>query len=120
VVDGLKIVKFRNTRASSENDDGCTFRVLSGFGGHLATEKNVVFYTKEGCSLCEEVGETLHRVKEEIPFRLKTYDVEKNPNLSEIYSDRVPLIKINGRVAFKLNVDENRLRSMLLKTEDED
>jgi glutaredoxin len=111
----LKIVKFRNGRSSSEENDDCTFRVLSGFGGHLATQKNVVFYTKEGCASCREAGEILDRVHEEIPFRLKTYDVEKNPNLAEIYSDRVPLIKINGRVAFKFTVDENRLRSMLLK-----
>ena len=85
----------------------------------MATEKNVVFYTREGCSLCQEASETLQRVHEEIPFRLKTYDIDKNPNLSEIYSDRVPLIKINGRVAFKFNVDEGRLRSALLKGDQE-
>ncbi|MFQ5828430.1 MAG: glutaredoxin family protein [Candidatus Methylomirabilia bacterium] len=73
----------------------------------------VEVYSKPDCSLCEEVKATLLKVRREIPFELEEIDVESRPEVYETYKDRIPLVLINGRRAFKFWVDEEALRRRL-------
>jgi len=73
----------------------------------------VEVYTKRDCCLCEDVKATLLRVRRDIPFELCEIDIESAPVLYEAYKERIPVIVIDGRPAFKYRVDEEALRRRL-------
>jgi glutaredoxin len=72
-------------------------------------------YGKRDCCLCADVKATLLRVRRDIPFELREIDVESSPELYATYAERVPLVLINGRVAFKYRVDEAAVRRRLAR-----
>jgi len=69
----------------------------------------VEVYGKRDCCLCDEAKAVLIKVQREIPFDLHEIDIESTPGLYETYKERIPLIVINGRPAFKFRVDEAAL-----------
>jgi glutaredoxin len=73
----------------------------------------VEVYGKADCALCDEVKAVLRRIQQEIPFDLHDVDVGAAPELWEIYRERVPLVFVNGRLAFKYRVDEAAARRRL-------
>ena len=73
----------------------------------------VEVYGKAECGLCDEVKGVLRRVQREIPFELAEVDIEASPALRETYAERVPLVFVNGRLAFKFRVDEAAVRRRL-------
>ena len=75
----------------------------------------VEIYSKRDCCLCDEAKAVLLKVRREIPFDLREIDIESTPELYEIYKERIPLILINGRPAFKFRVDEAALRRRLAR-----
>ena len=75
----------------------------------------VEVYGKRECCLCEEVKATLHRVRRDIPFDLREIDIESTPKLYETYKEQVPLVFVNGRLAFKFRVDEKTFRRRLAR-----
>jgi glutaredoxin len=75
----------------------------------------VEVYGKRDCGLCDEVKATLLRVRSEIPFDLREVDIESAPALYEAYRERIPLVFVNGRPAFKFRVDEEDLRRRLAR-----
>lgn len=75
----------------------------------------VEVYGKRDCCLCDEAKATLSRVQREIPFDLREIDIESMPELYETYKERIPLVVINGRLAFKFRVDEEALRHRLAR-----
>ena len=76
---------------------------------------HVEVYGKRQCHLCEEVKATLRKVQREILFDLREVDIESTPDLYETYKERIPLVFINGRLAFKFRVDEKTLRQRLAR-----
>ncbi|MBI3014212.1 MAG: YHS domain-containing protein [Candidatus Tectomicrobia bacterium] len=75
----------------------------------------VEVYGRCDCCLCEEVTATLLKVRREIPFDLREIDIESRAELYEAYKKRIPLVFINGRLAFKFRVDEAALRRRLAR-----
>ncbi|MBI4590670.1 MAG: glutaredoxin family protein [Candidatus Rokubacteria bacterium] len=75
----------------------------------------VEVYGKRDCCLCDEAKAVLLRVRREIPFDLREIDIESTPGLHEDYKERIPLILINGRPAFKFRVDVEALRRRLTR-----
>jgi glutaredoxin len=73
----------------------------------------VEIYGKRDCCLCDEAKATLHRVQQEVPFELHEIDIESSPELSERYQARIPLVFVDGRLAFKFRVEERTLRRRL-------
>ncbi len=73
----------------------------------------VEIYGKRDCCLCDEAKVTLLKVRREIPFDLHEIDIESTPEFYETYKERIPLVVINGRLAFKFRVDEETLRRRL-------
>ncbi len=87
--------------------------LLPGRRGSPAADIQVVVYGKRECCLCDEVKATLLAVRREIPFRLEEVDIESAPELYETYKERIPLVLVNGLVAFKFHVDARQLRRRL-------
>ena len=73
----------------------------------------LTLYTREDCSLCEEMHEALRDVKAQAPFHLNVVDVTKNAELLRKYGDRVPLLALDGRISFKTRIDPRKLRRKL-------
>lgn len=76
----------------------------------------VEVYGKNDCCLCDKVKATLVRVRRDIPFELVEVDIESSPELYERLKERIPLVVIDGRLAFKYRVDERALRRRLACT----
>ncbi len=74
---------------------------------------SVVLYGRPGCCLCEDALMVLERVQARRPFRLEQRDIERDDALLAAYLERIPLITIDGIVAFELFVDEAELEQRL-------
>lgn len=73
----------------------------------------VEIYGKRDCCLCDDVKAVLLKVRPDIPFDLREIDIESTPDLYATYAERIPLVLVNGRIAFKFRVDEAALRRRL-------
>ena len=73
----------------------------------------VEVYGKRDCCLCDEAKAVLIKVQREIPFDLHEIDIESTPDLYATYAERIPLVLVNGRIAFKFRVQEAALRRRL-------
>ena len=73
----------------------------------------LTLYTREKCCLCEEMKDIIREVASEVPLEVKEIDVDGSPDLSEKYGDKVPVLFINGRKAFKVRVTVKELRKRL-------
>ena len=72
----------------------------------------VEVYGKRDCCLCD-IKATLLEVRRDIPFDLQEIDIESSPDLYATYAERIPLVLVNGQIAFRFSVDEATLRRRL-------
>jgi glutaredoxin len=63
-----------------------------------------------GCHLCEDASTTLRRLAAELGFRYGEVDVDQDQRLRDEYSDRVPVILIDGKEHGYWRVEEARFR----------
>jgi glutaredoxin len=73
----------------------------------------VTLITRDGCHLCDEADAVLARLAGELGFRLERLDVDADRARRDEYSDRVPVILVDGREHGYWRVEENRLRAAL-------
>ncbi len=57
----------------------------------------VTFYTKAGCSLCDEARELLNAAAAEIDYELTEIDIRKSSEIFERYRYRIPVIVIDNQ-----------------------
>lgn len=69
-------------------------------------EPRITLVTRTGCHLCEVAREALERIGE--PWT--ELDVDADIELAREYSDRVPVILLDGREHGYWRVEESRLR----------
>jgi glutaredoxin len=77
----------------------------------------VVLYGRPGCHLCEEARAILERVGARVRFTLRERNIEDDDALHAAYLERIPVITIDGREAFELEVDEAALRDRLVRVQ---
>lgn len=75
-----------------------------------ARDHLVTLITRSGCHLCEEASATLVRLAGELGFDYTELDVDADPARRAEYSDRVPVILIDGREHGYWRVEEARFR----------
>jgi len=78
-----------------------------------AQDRQVTLITRVGCHLCTEAEQTLVRLRNELGFALETVDVDAEPARQAEYSDRVPVILIDGKEHGYWRVEEPRFRAAL-------
>lgn len=76
--------------------------------------REVVLYTRTGCSLCATARAVLLAVRDELPFALREIDIDSDADLYEEHRYDIPVVEIDGRRAFKHRVDAAALRKRLL------
>jgi glutaredoxin len=78
-----------------------------------ATDHQVTLITRTGCHLCEQAETTLRRLAGELGFGYTELDVDADRDRRDTYSDRVPVILIDGREHGYWRVEEARFRAAL-------
>ncbi|HEU5007161.1 MAG TPA: glutaredoxin family protein [Jatrophihabitantaceae bacterium] len=78
-----------------------------------ATDHDVTLVTRVGCHLCQDAEVTLRRLRDELGFRYTELDVDAEPRRQDEYSDRVPVILIDGKEHGYWRVEEQRFRKAL-------
>ena len=76
---------------------------------------SVTLITRVGCHLCTEAETTLRRLSGELGFGYREVDVDEDADLRAEYSDRVPVILIDGREHGYWRVEEPRFRKALAR-----
>ncbi len=73
----------------------------------------VEIYSKPDCSLCDAALATLESVKRRVPFDLVKRDVRQDPTLAERWRYDIPVVCIDGVVAFRGRVSEEAFERRL-------
>ena len=74
---------------------------------------SVVLYSARGCHLCDAARRVLERTRGEVPFRLEEVDITGDAELERRYRERIPVVEIDGTVAFTYVVHPEALRRRL-------
>lgn len=61
----------------------------------------LVLYTRAGCHLCEVMKQEIEDARLAVPYVLREVDVDSDPALAARHGLSVPVLAIDGRVAFK-------------------
>jgi glutaredoxin len=61
----------------------------------------VKFYTRAGCHLCEEARREIDAAGVSQLFRLEEVDIDTDPELVRRHGWDIPVVSIDGRLAFK-------------------
>ena len=70
----------------------------------------VQFVTKEeGCSLCDEAFVEIESALDYVDFDLEIIKIREGDAMWEKYWDKIPVIIINGKVAFKYRTTRDQL-----------
>ena len=68
------------------------------------------FITKDGgCSLCDEAWEEIEDAKEYVDFDIEIIKISPGDKLYDEYWDKIPVILINGKLAFKYRTTRDQL-----------
>jgi len=73
----------------------------------------LTLYTKPECSLCDEARSALERVRTRVPFDLEVLDIGSDPQLVARYGERIPVVLVDGDLAYEFVVDETELEARL-------
>jgi glutaredoxin len=79
------------------------------------TDHQVTLVTRTGCHLCEVAEQSLRGLSAELGFTYREVDVDASQVLRDEYSDRVPVILVDGREHGYWKVEEARLRKALAR-----
>jgi glutaredoxin len=80
-----------------------------------AADHAVTLVTRTGCHLCEVAETTLRRLRDELGFGYTELDVDADPVRRDEYSDRVPVVLIDGREHGYWRVEEARFRTAIAR-----
>jgi hypothetical protein len=68
----------------------------------MTQKPHLQFITKEeGCTLCDEAFEEIESAMDYVDFDVEIVKIRKGDELWDKYWDKIPVIIIDGKVAFK-------------------
>lgn len=76
---------------------------------------NIIFYTKEVCSLCDEAEALLSVFSHEYPHTLEKRDIYSKDEWLEEFQLLIPVIEINGEQLNCEEIDYNAIENILRK-----
>ncbi len=74
-------------------------------------DHHVTLITREGCHLCDDASLLLRELRDELGFGYDEVDVDADRDRRNEYSDRVPVILIDGKEHGYWRVEEARFRA---------
>ena len=79
------------------------------------SDHEVTLITRAGCHLCQDAEQLLRRLKAELGFAYREVDVDASKVLRDEFSDRVPVILVDGKEHGYWRVEEPRFRKALAR-----
>ncbi len=73
----------------------------------------ITVVSRHGCHLCRVAHRVAEQLHQDLSFELAAVDVDDDPHLLAQYSDRVPIILINGRETLFGKVTGGELREAI-------
>ena len=61
----------------------------------------LALYTRKNCPLCDEMKREIAHALHDEPHSLREIDIDSDPALVELHGRSIPVLAIDGRVAFK-------------------
>ena len=74
-----------------------------------------MFYTKNGCPLCDEARDLLDYLGDEFSFTLQEIDITTDIALYERYKNTIPVVVVDSKFTVEGRIEEEELRSYLNK-----
>lgn len=68
-------------------------------------------YSRTTCGLCDEAREVILAVRAEVPFEYEEVFIDGREELERAYGLRVPVVLVDGREAFEIQVDPGLFRA---------
>ncbi|MEO6886505.1 MAG: glutaredoxin family protein [Jatrophihabitantaceae bacterium] len=104
-------------RLRRANEGKALSRVEAGSLADVARERRVRLLTRVDCHLCQDADQVLTRLAAELGFAYEVVDIDSDadPNLRAEYSDRVPVIFIDGKEHGYWRVEEARFRKAIAR-----
>ena len=75
--------------------------------------KRVTLISKDDCHLCDVAKEVILSVRKKIAFELTETKIVPGEQDFKTYSERIPVILIDGKFAFQYKVSERQLLEKL-------
>ncbi len=69
----------------------------------------VVLFSRPGCGLCDRAREVLEAQRARTPFALDEVDISGDERLELEYGIRIPVVTVDGRERFEVDVDPAEL-----------
>ncbi len=74
--------------------------------------ERVVIYTRAECHLCDQAKDVLWAHRSWLP-EIEEVDITRDPALMEKFSERIPVVEIDGQIRFRGQVNEVLLRRLI-------
>ncbi len=81
--------------------------------GSTRSTPRVVVYHAAGCHLCERALAQVAALRAELGFELELVDVDGDEELERRYRELLPVVEIDGELAFTYFVHEDAFRRRL-------
>jgi len=75
----------------------------------------VTLFGRPGCHLCDDALAVLERIRSDVPFDLRTVNIEDDDALLRAYLVRIPVVSVDGEEVYDYYVDERDLRARLAR-----
>ena len=81
----------------------------------MSPQVSITIYSRPGCSKCDLAIDTIERVcrEERVTPAIERVNVDDDPALRSKFGHRLPVVFVDGELAFEFHVDEFGFRSML-------
>lgn len=60
--------------------------------------KQVLFYTRNQCGLCQDAKITLKLLEDELGFEIKEIDIDESDDLTERFGLMIPVVEMEGKI----------------------
>lgn len=75
--------------------------------------RQITFYTKPYCPLCEEAEELLEEMKRHLDFSVLKIDITKEMETYEIFKHRIPVLRLGDLGELSGKISEKELRKKM-------
>jgi glutaredoxin len=90
------------------------FRFLRSFFGRRRLEHlRFIFYTRQGCHLCEDAWLLLQREQQRYHYELEVVDIDSQQELKAQFGEQVPVVMVNGQIRFRGRINAVLLTRLL-------
>jgi glutaredoxin len=72
--------------------------------------RKLTLYSRKDCCLCDDMKSVIAEVAAKIPIEVEVVDVDGSDELREKFGNKVPVLFIDGRKAFKYRVTAKDLQ----------